>query len=168
MKSQVFPLTKYNPNFNKYLPFPFNHEYIYQSSGLRKHVEKRHPECLPYLDFLDSIITSPDYIGVNPNESVPSFELVKIFDKNIQIGIKLDMKHNYLYVATLYIITVGTLSLQEHTRSIKSKFCDLLCYFQSAYHSVRFIQVPCRAQNLSLFDSATSTMKIFVICKADD
>lgn len=110
MKSQVFPLTKYNPNFNKYLPFPFNHEYIYQSSGLRKHVEKRHPECLPYLDFLDSIITSPDYIGVNPNESVPSFELVKIFDKNIQIGIKLDMKHNYLYVATLYIITVGKLN----------------------------------------------------------
>ncbi len=69
---------------------------------------------------------------------------------------------------TAVLSFVSTLSLQEHTRSIKSKFCVLLCYFQSAYHSVRFIQVPYMTQNLSLFDSATSAMKICVICKADD
>ena len=74
----------------------------------------------------------------------------------------------YDIARTYFLLKNDTLSLQEHTRSIKSKFCVLLRYFQSAYHSVRFIQVPCRAQNLSLFDSATSTMKIFVICKADD
>ena len=38
-----------------------------------------------------------------------SFELVKVFDKNIQIGIKLDVKDDYLYVATLHSITNGKL-----------------------------------------------------------
>lgn len=34
-----------------------------------------------------------------------SFELVKCISENIQIGIKLDIKDNYLYVATLHTIT---------------------------------------------------------------
>ena len=55
------------------------------------------------------IINHPDYIGINPNEAGTSFELVKVFDKNIQIGIKLDIKDDYLYVATLHSITNGKL-----------------------------------------------------------
>lgn len=51
----------------------------------------------------------PDYIGVNPNETGTSFELVKVFDKNIQIGIKLDVQGDYLYVATLHSITTAKL-----------------------------------------------------------
>ncbi len=54
-------------------------------------------------------INPPDYIGVNPNEIGDSFELVKTFHENIQIGIKLDMKENYLYIATLHTITNGKL-----------------------------------------------------------
>ena len=73
------------------------------------HIEKRHPECLPYLSFLSSIIESPDYIGVNPNEKGTSFELVKIMSENVQIGIKLDVTEDYLYVATLHTITSGKL-----------------------------------------------------------
>lgn len=46
---------------------------------------------------------------VNPNEIGDSFELVKTFHENIQIGIKLDMKENYLYIATLHTITNGKL-----------------------------------------------------------
>ena len=42
-------------------------------------------------------------------KSGDSFELVKIFSENVQIGIKLDMKENYLYVATLHTITNGKL-----------------------------------------------------------
>jgi hypothetical protein len=34
-----------------------------------------------------------------------SFELVKCISENVQIGIKLDAKDNYLYVATLHTIT---------------------------------------------------------------
>ena len=77
--------------------------------GISYYIKKRHPECLPYLKFISSIISSPDYIGVNPNEIGDSFELVKTFHENIQIGIKLDMKENYLYIATLHTITNGKL-----------------------------------------------------------
>lgn len=102
-------MEKHYQKIYKYLPIQFEQDLIYQSFGLEKHIEKRHPECLPYLRFISSIISSPDYIGVNPNESGDSFELVKIFSENVQIGIKLDMKENYLYVATLHTITNGKL-----------------------------------------------------------
>ncbi|MCH5333799.1 MAG: hypothetical protein J1D89_07560 [Agathobacter sp.] len=65
--------------------------------------------CLPYVNCISSIIAAPDYIGVNPNETDASFELVKVMAKNVQIGIKLDTKDNYLYVATLHTITNGKL-----------------------------------------------------------
>ncbi len=109
MNNKIFPVASYNKEFNKYLPVQFEQDVIYQSFGLEKHIEKRHPECLPYLRLISSIISSPDYIGVNPNESGDSFELVKVFSENVQIGIKLDMKENYLYVATLHTITNGKL-----------------------------------------------------------
>ena len=76
---------------------------IVQSEGLEKHISKRHPSCLKYLSKISEIISSPDYIGVNPKES-SSFELIKQFDDNMLIGIKLDTKNNYYYVATLHDI----------------------------------------------------------------
>lgn len=109
MENNIYPIAIFNKAFNNYLPFSFEHDFIYRSPGLEKHIEKRHPECLPYLRFLSSIISSPDYIGVNPNESGTSFELVKIMNENVQIGIKLDIKKDYLYVATLHTITNGKL-----------------------------------------------------------
>lgn len=109
MTDHIFPIHSFNLKFNEYLPFSFTQDFIYQSSGLKKHIEKRHPECLPYLPMIPDIIASPDYIGVNPNENVKSFELVKVLNENIQIGIKLDIKKDYLYVATLHTITDGKL-----------------------------------------------------------
>lgn len=106
----LFPVGLYDETFNSYLPFTFSPNMIYQSSGLQKHIQKRHPECLCYLPMLPDIISSPDYIGINPNEKEPSFELVKRFDKNIQIGIKFDCKNKYLYVATLHTITTGKIN----------------------------------------------------------
>lgn len=109
MTANIFPISNFNPQFNDYLPYNFEQNYIYQSIGLKKHIEKRHPECLPYLHLIPAIIESPDYIGVNPNEPDMSMELVKILDNNIQLGIKLDVKNNYLYIATLHTITMGKL-----------------------------------------------------------
>ncbi len=60
---------------------------------------------MKYITLIPEIISSPDYIGVNPNENDMSFELVKCISENVQIGIKLDAKDNYLYVATLHTIT---------------------------------------------------------------
>lgn len=109
MKPKVFVTAPFNPQFNNYLPAPLKNNFIYQSEGLQKHIAKRHPECLPYLSFLPSIIENPDYIGVNPNEKGTSFELVKVMSENVQIGIKLDVTADYLYVATLHTITFGKL-----------------------------------------------------------
>lgn len=109
MSDKIFPVAPFNKLINEYLSYDFEYDYIYQSFGLEKHILKRHPECAEYLQYLSFIINKPDYIGINPNELGASFELVKIFDKNIQIGIKLDVKDDYLYVATLHSITNGKL-----------------------------------------------------------
>ena len=109
MKDNIFPIAPFNKSINRQLPYEFNYDFIYQSQGLEKHILKRHPECAEYLNYLPFIIRHPDYIGINPNETGKSFELVKVFDKNIQIGIKLDVKEDYLYVATLHSITNGKL-----------------------------------------------------------
>jgi len=78
---------------------------IFQSEGLPIHIQKRHPECLKYIDRIPDIILNPDYIGVNPNEQGTSFELIKTFSDNLQIGIKLDSSGQYFYVATLFDIS---------------------------------------------------------------
>ncbi len=109
MNDTLFPICRYNRHFDKYINLDSNHDYIYQSSGLKKHIIKRHSGYEQYLKFLPAIISSPDYIGVNPNEKGTSFELVKKFSENIQIGIKLDISNNYLYVATLHPITESKL-----------------------------------------------------------
>ena len=86
-QNNVYPVAPFNKAVNSYLPYALDYNYIYRSVGLEKHILKRHPECAEYLQYLSFIIAHPDYIGVNPNESGTSFELVKVFDKNIQIGI---------------------------------------------------------------------------------
>lgn len=105
MDERVIPIGKFLPEFNIYLPYHIDQELIYRSIGLEKHILKRHPECLQYIGLIPSILSDPDYIGVNPNEKNISFELVKVISENIQIGIKLDAGENYLYVATLHTIT---------------------------------------------------------------
>ena len=105
MKNNVRPIIHTPDALSKYYDFISDYNYIYKSDGLIKHIEKRHPECVNYLSRLTEIISSPDYIGINPNETGKSFELVKIYDNNVQIGIKLDVTNDYLYVATLHTIT---------------------------------------------------------------
>lgn len=74
---------------------------IFMSEGFGVHIQKRHPGYMKYIDQVPEIITSPDYIGRNPKEP-DSIELVKVFDENILLAIKLDKKRDYLYVASLY------------------------------------------------------------------
>lgn len=78
---------------------------IYMDDGLVTHIRRRHPGDERYIQAVSSILSNPDYYGVSPNQSDTSFELVKILDNNVQIGIKLDSKDNYYYIATLYTIT---------------------------------------------------------------
>lgn len=79
---------------------------IVRSSGLAVHVQKRHPNCVKYLKEIPNIIKAPDYIGCNPKEP-NSIELIKKFNENIQIAIKLDSNNKYYYVASIYEIKQG-------------------------------------------------------------
>ena len=92
---------------------------IYKSSGLKKHIVKRHPDCTQYIRYISDIISSPDYIGVNPNGSGTSFELIKTYSDNVQIGIKLDVKDNYFYVATLHTVTNAKISSRLKSGRLK-------------------------------------------------
>ena len=91
---------------------------IVQSEGLEIHIRKNHPSCLGYLDKVSEIISSPDYVGVNPKECT-SFELVKRYGDNILMGIKLDAKNGYYYVATLHDIKQSKVDNRLHSGRLK-------------------------------------------------
>lgn len=59
---------------------------------------------MKYIDYIQEIIKNPDYVGINPNESTISFELIKKYSDNIMIGIKIDTDGRYLYVSTMHDI----------------------------------------------------------------
>lgn len=109
MNKKIHPVIKIPQKLGHYYEFINKYDYIFQSDGLIKHIKKRHPECTQYINKISEIIQNPDYIGINPNEKGRSFELVKIFQDNVQIGIKLDNQDDYLYIATLYTITEAKL-----------------------------------------------------------
>ena len=71
--------------------------------------------CLKYINKLQEIIKNPDYIGVNPNESGDSVELVKKYADNVLIGIKVDLSSNILYVSTMYNLQEQKLQRRVHS-----------------------------------------------------
>ncbi|WP_256376018.1 PBECR3 domain-containing polyvalent protein [Streptococcus troglodytae] len=54
---------------------------------------------------MDSILVHPNYVGINPREKNISMEYVSIFDENLLLGIKLDRKNYYFYLATMHEIS---------------------------------------------------------------
>ena len=114
----LFPVGIYNSLFNKILSITLPCGKIYQSGGLHKNISNRHPDCLKYLNSIPDIIDSPDYIGINPHEA-KSIELVKKYDSNILVGIKLDLSKNYLYVASLYEISDAKVNRRLHGGRLK-------------------------------------------------
>ena len=97
---------------------------IYMSEGFSIHIRKRHPGYVQYIGRVSEIITSPDYIGCNPKEP-DSIELVKVFDENILLAIKLDKKRDYLYVASLY--DVNTSKIERRLAGGRLKAYDKAC-----------------------------------------
>lgn len=75
---------------------------------------------MPYIDKLEEILQSPDYVGVNPNEPPnSSIELVKRYDDNILVGIKLDIENDYLYVSTIFGIQEQKIQRRLHSHRLK-------------------------------------------------
>ena len=91
---------------------------VYQSAGLSVHIQKRHPDEIDLLNHVPEVIHEPDFIGKNPREPY-SIELVKLLEKNVMVCIKLDMKHSYLYVASVYSISEAKLKSRVQSGRLK-------------------------------------------------
>ena len=118
MNEELIPVGEYRESFNKQLDISLPTGIIYRSSRLINHIQRRHPDFVGYIDKLPEILLNPDYIGKNPKEP-DSMELVKVFSYNILVAIKLDVKNNYLYVASLYNISDGKLHNRIHSGRLK-------------------------------------------------
>ena len=118
MDNDLYIVGTYTEQFNNLTNSSLPIGSIYMSPGVMTHVQKRHPNCVSYLPQISSIITTPDYIGRNPKEP-NSIELVKVLDKNIQVAIKLDLKDNYLYVASLYDVPQGKINRRLQSGRLK-------------------------------------------------
>ena len=118
MNEELIPVGEYRESFNKQLDISLPTGIIYRSSRLINHIQRRHPDFVGYIDKLPEILLNPDYIGKNPKEP-DSMELVIVFSDNILVAIKLDVKNNYLYVASLYNISDGKLHNRIHSGRLK-------------------------------------------------
>lgn len=121
---KMFCVGQYTEEFNTITGQALPCGEILQSDGLATHVRKHHPNEVGNIDFIPTIIAEPDYIGQNPKEP-DSIELVKIISANIMVCVKLDRKHGYHYVASVYEISNGKLQNRIQSGRLK-KFPPLV------------------------------------------
>ena len=120
MTDNLLIVGEYSTQWSEMLKLPMEKQSIYMHTGLRTHIERRHPDCLAYLSLIPDIIRDPDFIGVNPRETPnQSIELIKKYGTNILIGIKLDIKNHYLYVATLHDLSDYKVNKRLHSNRLK-------------------------------------------------
>ena len=117
MDPMLTPVGQYRASYNRALGLTLPCSAIFQSKGLRSHVLKRHPHCLKYLDLIPEILSAPDYLGVNPKEA-HSIEFVKCYDDAVLVAVKLDLRHDYLYVASVYDISESKLRRRIHSQRL--------------------------------------------------
>ena len=114
-----FLVGKYQKRFNDLTGQSLPCSDIYQSYGLSKHVQSRHPNEMHNLRLIPQIIAAPDYVGRNPREP-NSVELVKIYDDNVMVCVKLDTTNGYLYVASVFEISAAKLQNRLNSGRLKS------------------------------------------------
>ena len=125
-KEELIRVGVYNTCYNELLGVNMKAYDIYRSKGLPSHMVKRkHYNCLKYIDYISDIILQPDYIGINPNEKEISLELIKRYDDNVLIGIKLDVDGEYLYVSTMHDVQEAKIVRRLHSGRIKEVSVDI-------------------------------------------
>lgn len=117
MKDNLKIIGQFNKVFNDILSADFPLIPICKSDGLKKHVEKRHPHCAPYLDNIEDILNSPDYIGT---KDATSIELIKVYDNNVLLALQIDKSNDYFYIASLYDISDSKLNNRLHSGRLKT------------------------------------------------
>ena len=124
-KDDMIKVGFFTNTFNDILNTEIDNLEIYRSKGLPSHMVKRkHYKCLKYIDYIPDIIENPDYVGINPNEKYESIELVKKFDDNVLLGIKLDSEGQYFYVSTMFDIQESKLERRLHSGRLKQFLVD--------------------------------------------
>lgn len=112
-----------NKTIRSKLNISTNADKVFISDGLIKHLEKRNKQNIfKYLNEIENIINNPDYIGINPREKETSLEYVKILSDNVLVGIKLDMKNDYFYVATIH--EISNLKLNQRIKNVRLLIFD--------------------------------------------
>ena len=98
---------------------------IYAAPGVLKHIKKRHSHELSELvleniiDTIKAVILSPEYIGAHPRKLGTSIEFVKKIDDNILVATELDIKEDYIYVASMYPINQSKIDNRIHSGRFK-------------------------------------------------
>ena len=109
-------ITQFNTKFNKILGTEYEAFDIYMSKGLKTHlIKQKHFIAAKYIDRLNEIIETPDYIGNNNG----NIEIVKIYKENIFITIKLDEKKGRYYVATMFDVKKGKIDAYINSNRLK-------------------------------------------------
>lgn len=126
MDQKMLKVGKYCKEFNEILDLNLSEFEIYRSKGLPAHMLKsRHAKCLKYIDYIPQIISEPDYIGINPNETeVESIELIKRYRDNVLLAIKLDKSNSYFYIASMYDVPEAKIQRRLHSGRIKEFSID--------------------------------------------
>ena len=91
---------------------------VYASPGVINHIKKRHGRQLTkkmkdnIIDIIEKIIKNPEYVGLDYGRvSVGSLQLIKKVDNIILLlGLEIDIEEQYIYVATMYPITLSKLN----------------------------------------------------------
>ena len=116
MEDKNIAVGEYNQTFNNLLNINIKQTTVVRSKGLPSHLLKHgHAKCLKYIDFIPDIISNPDFVGVNPNETGESIELVKRYKDNVLIGLKVDTSSNTLYVSTMFDLQETKLQRRLHS-----------------------------------------------------
>ena len=111
---------KINNKIKQQLDINIDVDEVIISRGLETHMKKsRHKHAIKYISYIENIIETPDYVGINPREKGVSLECIKLFEDNILLAIKLDIKNNYFYTASMYDITDAKLKSMIRSGRIK-------------------------------------------------
>ncbi len=91
---------------------------VYASPGVINHIKKRHGKQFTkkvkdnIIDIVERIIKDPDYVGIEYDRgNAQAIELVKKIDNIIiLLGLEIDIEGEYIYVATMYPLTMSKLN----------------------------------------------------------
>lgn len=91
---------------------------VYASPGVINHIKKRHGKQFTkkvkdnIIDIIEKIIKDPEYVGAEYKSGhVCGIELAKKIDNIIIfLGLEIDVEDEYIYVATMYPLTLSKLN----------------------------------------------------------